>query len=190
MTHLLRSYHNLNLPLETYFVHQQERGRQQRVREGSRTRRWPSSCPVRPQPGPLRHWAFGAVCPPCFSPTTSTVVQCGLRCSFRAGRPVGTPQSWTPNLPLAAGAIPIPSLSTQPAKLSRIYRHAHRDIFDIFASGGGRLRAVNVQEEEECQTRDKSDENPVRFPAPLLLCLLSHIDILHNHLGSQSGLFA
>ena len=144
MTHLLRSYHNLNLPLETYFVHQRERGRLQRgVREGSS--RWPSSCPVRPQPGPLRHWAFGAVCPPAFRPpTTSTVVQCGLRCSFRAGRPVGTPQSWTPNLPLAAGAIPIPSLSTQPAKLSRIYRHAHRDIFEIFASGGGRLRAVST----------------------------------------------
>ena len=41
----------------------------------------------------------------------------------------------------------------------------------------------------ECQTRDKSDENPVRFPAPLLLCLLSHMGTLHNHLGSQSGLF-
>ena len=165
MTLLLRSYHNLNLPLETYFVHQRERGRQQRgVREGSRTRRWPSSCPVRPQPGPLRHWAFGAVCPPAFRPpTTSTVVQCGLRCSFRAGRPVGTPQSWTPNLPLAAGAIPIPSPPTQPAKLSRIYRHAHRDIFDIFAATG-RLRAVNVQEEEEevpdkrQETRDKRQE--------------------------------
>ena len=40
------------------------------------------------------------------------------------------------------------------------------------------------------ETRDKSDENPVRFPAPLLLCLLSHMGTLHNHLGSQSGLFA
>ena len=69
--------------------------------------------------------ATAPVCP-CFKPTTTTSASApvvwGLRCSFRAGYPAGGHHwSWTPNLPLPAGAIPslspLPLLLKQPSCL-------------------------------------------------------------------------
>ena len=97
-------------------MQQREGWRQRGAREGLSKRRWP--CPVRPQPCPVRHWAFGAVCP-CFSPTSTSSRACGAvwaAVQFPSSPAGGHPHY--PPLPPSARPKPSPSGWRHPNPLS------------------------------------------------------------------------